>query len=116
MSENTISTQVTSYSMGKPGRTLNTARNNHFVIDSPTLGEALGSGEAFLAGVSSCGVTLIEGAAQRTGVSLPRLEVGIEGIRSTDRPMDFQRVTMRFTFTGVSRQQADELVRTYQAN
>ena len=52
---------VRSYSGGLPGRALNQARTNHFVIDSPSgPHEALSSGEAFLAGVSSCGVTLIE--------------------------------------------------------
>lgn len=116
MSENLLTTEVRSYSIGKPGRTLNTARNNHFVIDSPTLGEALGSGEAFLAGVSSCGVTLVEGHAQRTGVALKSLAVSIEGVRTADHPMDFQSISMRFEIGGVSREQAEELVRVYQAN
>lgn len=116
MSENKMTTQVTSYSIGKPGRALNTARNNHFVIDSPALGEALGSGEAFLAGVSSCGVTLIEGQAQRTGVALKSLAVTIEGVRTSERPMDFESISMQFTIGGVSQDQAEELVRVYQAN
>jgi uncharacterized OsmC-like protein len=116
MSENLLRTEVRSYSVGKPGRALNTARTNHFVIDSPTIGEALGSGEAFLAGVSSCGVTLIESHAQRSGVPLTGLAVSIEGVRTSERPMDFQSVSMRFEMSGVSQEQAEELVRVYQAN
>ena len=116
MSESLLTTEVKSYSIGKPGRSLNTPRGNHFVIDSPSLGEALGSGEAFLAGVSSCGVTLIESHAQRLGVALKSLTVSIEGVRTTERPMDFQSISMRFEIGAVSQEQAEELVRVYQAN
>ena len=63
---------VRSYSGGLPGRALNQARTNHFVIDSPSgPHEALSSGEAFLAGVSSCGVTLIELYAAAAGRAPP---------------------------------------------
>ena len=45
------------------GRTLNSARANHFVIDSSGgPAEAVASGEAFLAGISSCGVNVVNGA------------------------------------------------------
>src|SRR5713101_3055009 len=41
---------VRSYSTGTPGRALNSARHNHFVLDSPSgPNEALTNGEAFLA-------------------------------------------------------------------
>ena len=64
MSTEFLSTKVHSATVGVPGRSINQARDQHFVIDSPTIGSALASGEAFLAGVSSCGVTLVERAAQ----------------------------------------------------
>jgi uncharacterized OsmC-like protein len=113
MNEETITTRVTSQSVGRPGRSLNSARTNHFVIDSPTIGEALTSGEAFLAGVSSCGVTLVETQAQRLGVPLRGLRVEITGVRRTARPAEFAQVTMRFTLSGVSREQAEQLVGIY---
>jgi uncharacterized OsmC-like protein len=113
VSEDTITTRVTSRSIGQPGRSLNTARNNHFVIDSPTIGEALTSGEAFLSGVSSCGVTLIENHAHRNGVPLMGLRVTIDGVRATSDPTRFQSVAMRFEMDGVSQQQADELLAAY---
>lgn len=113
MSDQYLSTAVRSYSAGLVGRSLNTARNQHFVIDSPTIGEALGSGEAFLAGVSSCGVTLCENAAQQMGVPLQRMEVTIEGLREKDRPANFARIDMRFTLYGVDQEQADAVVQRY---
>ena len=42
MSEQYLSTAVRSYSVGLAGRSMNSVRNHHFVIDSPTIGEALG--------------------------------------------------------------------------
>ena len=116
MSENSIITRVTSYSIGKPGRSLNTARTNHFVVDSPKVGEAITSGEAFLSGISSCGVNLVETHAQEAGVPLKGIEVAIEGVRAADRPMDFQSISLRFELAGVSQEQAEQLVAVYKAN
>ncbi len=72
---------VRSYSSGTVGRALNSARTNHFILDSPSgPNEALTNGEAFLSGISSCGVTLIEGYAKQNGVPLKNMQVTIEGI------------------------------------
>ena len=69
--------------------------------------------EAFLAGVSSCGVTLIEGHAKDTGVPMRSIQVTIEGARPAAEPNRFATVTMTFEIAGVSAAQADELVATY---
>jgi len=62
---------VRSGSSGVLGRSLNSARHQHLVLDSPSgPNEAITNGEAFLAGISSCG-TLIEKHAHDTGVPLP---------------------------------------------
>ena len=113
MSDDTISTRVRSASIGMPGRALTSARTNHLIVDSPTIGEAITSGEAFLAGISSCGVTLVETHAQRAGVPLRGLAVAIEGVRRTDRPAEFQSISLRFELTGVSQEQAEQLVGVY---
>ena len=113
MNEDTITTQVTSVSIGRPGRALTSARTNHLIIDSPAIGEALTSGEAFLAGISSCGVTLVETHAQRTGVVLHGLTVAIEGVRRADRPVEFARIGLRFELAGVSQEEAEQLVAVY---
>jgi uncharacterized OsmC-like protein len=105
---------VRSYSGGVPGRALNQARTNHFVIDSPSgPHEALSSGEAFLAGVSSCGVTLIELYAREQHVPLRHTEVTIEGVRAVAEPNRFAEVRMRFELSGVDQEQAELLVGVY---
>lgn len=105
---------VRSYSSGVVGRALNSARTNHFVLDSPNgPNEAVTNGEAFLSGVSSCGVTLIEMYAQQHGIPLKGMEVTIEGIRSLASPNSFQAIDLRFALRGVDQAQAEQLVETY---
>jgi uncharacterized OsmC-like protein len=106
-------TSVRSYSSGTVGRSLNTAGRHHFVVDSPSLGEALTSSDVFLAGISSCGVNLVEGAARDSNVPLTHIEVTIDGKRKSDTPMNFARVEMRFTLTGPTQEQAEALIQRY---
>jgi uncharacterized OsmC-like protein len=111
MSDEKVET-VRSRSVGVPGRALNQARHHHFVLDSSTAPEALSNSEAFLAGISSCGVTLIEAHARDTGASLQRLAVEITGMRTVSEPR-FQRIDMRFELHGVDQATAERLVETY---
>jgi uncharacterized OsmC-like protein len=106
---------VRSASSGVVGRALNNARNHHFVLDSSSAPEALSNSEAFLAGISSCGVTLVEGHARDSGVPLRRMEVTIEGARAAAEPNRFQRIDMRFELHGVDQATAERLVETYRA-
>lgn len=105
---------VRSASSGSVGRAVNTARGQRLVLDSSTQprDDALTNSEAFLAGISSCGVTLIEMHAQDTGVPLRRMEVAIEGARNPAEAR-FRTITMRFEIAGVSQDQAEALVETY---
>jgi uncharacterized OsmC-like protein len=105
---------VRSVSSGVAGRARNTTRDAALVLDSSSRPQpdAFTNSEAFLAGVSSCGVTLIEMHAQETGVPLQRMTATIEGVRTPPEPR-FSRVTMRFELVGVSQAQAEELVETY---
>jgi uncharacterized OsmC-like protein len=105
---------VRSGSSGVLGRSLNSARHQHFVLDSPSgPNEAITNGEAFLAGISSCGVTLIEKHAHDTGVPLRGMEVVIEGIRSNAAPNRFQAIHLKFALRGVNRAAAEALVETW---
>lgn len=102
---------VRSVSIGHPGRALNSARMHHFVLDSSAgPSEALTNGEAFLAGISSCAVTLIEKYAAETGVPVRGMEVTISGIRSAADPARFQAIDMRFEIHGVDKPEAGRLV------
>jgi uncharacterized OsmC-like protein len=106
---------IRSSSSGTPGRAHNAVRGQTLVLDSSARpqADALTNSEAFLAGVSSCGVTLIEMHARDTGVPLRRMDVTIEGVRTAAEPNRFARVSMTFELAGVSQPQAEALVETY---
>ena len=116
MSDMKIET-VRSSSSGVIGRAASVARGQELVLDSSSRPrpDALTNSEAFLAGISSCGVTLIEMHAQEAGIPVTHLEVAIEGARSAADPARFARVSMTFTITGVSQPQAEVLVETYRS-
>jgi uncharacterized OsmC-like protein len=106
---------IRSSSSGVLGRARNTARGVTVPFDSSSRpqADALTNSEAFLAAVSSCGVTLIEMHAKETGVPLTGMDVIIEGTRTAAEPNRFARVTMTFELAGVSQPQAESLVETY---
>lgn len=106
---------VRSSSSGVIGRARNTARGAALTLDSSShpQPDTFTNSEAFLGGVSSCGVTLIEGHAKDTGVPLTHLDVTIEGVRTAEKPNRFARVTMTFELAGVTQAQAESLVETY---
>ena len=105
---------IRSSSSGTLGRAVSQAREARLVLDSSSRPQAdvLTNSEAFLGGISSCGVTLIEMHAKETGVPLQRMTVTIEGRRPATLPR-FSSVTMTFEMTGVSQAQAEALVETY---
>lgn len=106
---------IRSSSSGTIGRAHSTARGQRLVLDSSgrPQADALTNSEAFLAGISSCGVTLIEGHARDTGVPLERMDVTIEAVRAASDPARFASVTMTFAIGGVTQEQAEALVETY---
>ncbi|MGH7331572.1 MAG: OsmC family protein [Candidatus Rokuibacteriota bacterium] len=114
MSSDKIET-IRSVSSGTLGRAVSQARDARLVLDSSSRPQpdALTNSEAFLAGIASCGVTLIEMHAQETGVPLQRMSVTIEGTRTAADPARFASVAMRFELAGVSQAQAEQLVETY---
>jgi len=106
---------IRSSSSGILGRAVNEVRGQHLVLDSSARPQpdALTNSEAFLAGISSCGVTLIETHAKETGVPLRRMDVAIEGVRAAADPARFASITMRFELAGVTQGEAESLVETY---
>ena len=106
---------IRSSSSGTIGRAVNEARGQRLALDSSARpqADAFTNSEAFLAGISSCGVTLIEGYARDKGIPLSRMAVTIEGVRPAADPARFARITMRFQLAGVSQAQAEDLVGTY---
>src|SRR2546425_3189819 len=108
---------VRSSNSGVIGRARSEARGYRLLLDSSSKAkpDAFTNSEAFLAGVSSCGVTLIEVHARDTGVPLKRMDITIEGVRTAAEPNRFASVTMRFELAGVTQGQAEDLVRTYRS-
>jgi uncharacterized OsmC-like protein len=106
---------VKSSNSGVLGRALSEARGHRLFLDSSSRpqADAFTNSEAFLGGVSSCGVTLIEMHAQEVGIPLKAIQVTIEGGRTAEEPNRFATVNMTFEITGVSQAQADALVATY---
>ena len=106
---------IRSSSSGTVGRAHSAARGHRLVLDSSSRPQpdAFTNSEAFLAAISSCGVTLIEGQARDTGVPLTHMDVTIEGVRAASEPSRFASVTMTFEIGGVTQAQAEALVETY---
>ena len=101
------------------GRVLCGARNQHFVIDGPVQngcpGEAVTPPEAFLAGVGACGVELVQVIAREQSLPIPQVRVAIEGMVDRAHPVRpdvtlFNRVVLRFAISGVTREQAVDLI------
>jgi uncharacterized OsmC-like protein len=109
--------RVVSSSSATPGRAVNQVRNHQLVIDEPTHlggpGEQITPAEAFLAGVSACGVLLVQGRARDTGVPLDQVEATIEGVRHRSDTSVFQRIEIRFRLSGPSQTEAADLVEHY---
>ncbi len=106
---------VRSSSSGTVGRAVSQARGQRLVLDSssePRL-DAFTNSEAFLGAISSCGVTLIETYARDKGITMTRMDVTIEGMRTAQEPNRFASVAMTFAIAGVSQAQAEHLVETY---
>src|SRR5438105_13636041 len=106
--------RVHSASTATPGRALNQVRTHQLLIDEPTHlggpGEQITPAEAFLAGVSACGVLLVQGKARNSGVRLDQVEVSIEAIRHRRDTSVFQRIDMAFRLSGPTQEEAIDLV------
>jgi uncharacterized OsmC-like protein len=112
--------QVQSRSTPTPGRSINEIRQHRLVIDEPTHlggpGEEITPADAFLAGVSACGVLLVQGRARDSGVRLDQIGVSLEAVRHRKDTSVFQRIEMMFRLSGPSQAQALELVEHYKSH
>ena len=108
---------IRSSSSGTIGRAVSQARGQRLMLDSSSRpqADAFTNSEAFLASISSCGVTLVEMHAQEKQIPVTRMDVTIEGVRTADDPVRFASISMRFEIAGVSQAQAEALVQTYRS-
>ena len=116
MSDDEIRYGVRSVSTSTPGRTITSGAKGHVVIDSPSgPNEAMTTGEAFLAGIAACGVTLVQSIAKERSIDVGPLTCEITGVRLKSRPEDFDHLDVLFTYEKLGEQQARELTEGWQA-
>jgi len=118
MADDLLVARVSSQTIpGVAGRSLNSARTNHFIVDDPAYasgpGEEITAEEAFLSGGSACAVLLVARLARQEGVALQRVQAEIEGIRAKVDPANFRALNLRFTLAGVDQRQAQDLVERF---
>lgn len=112
------------YSSATPGRAIVQIRENHLVTDDPSEpasyyqgpGEAPGSLELFLGGVASCAVLMLERIARAEGRALGPLRAEMSATRdptSPERPPVLQSASLHFTFEGLTREEAGNLVELF---
>jgi uncharacterized OsmC-like protein len=110
------------YSSGTPGRAIIQVRQNHLVTDDPSTpgyggpGDAPSSLELFLSGVASCAVLMLERIARAQGRELGPMRAEMDAVRdpdAPDQPPVLQSARLRFQFTGMTREEAGELVETF---
>ena len=76
--------------------------NSQFHVQTST-------GESFLAGLSSCAVTLVQAVAATEGVALGPLSVEVSSHRTPDKPYDYDHIDVAFTYEGLPLGQAERL-------
>ena len=117
-----ISGRAACYSSGTPGRAIVQVRSSHLVTDDPAgplyngPGEAPSSLELFLSGVVSCAVLMLERIARAEGKILGPLRAEMEASRdpnSTGQPPVLDSARLTFIFSGLSREEAGQLVETF---
>jgi uncharacterized OsmC-like protein len=109
--EDLVSSSVHTTTTRVHGRTLNSAREHHFVIDgSSRPGEEVFSMEAFLAGISSCAVHLFQDFAEEDGIPLQQADVTIQAFRKKDELYKFDHIDLTVAMVGPTRAQAEHLV------
>jgi|SRR5579884_2359953 len=114
MTEQYLVSSVESTTTDVPDRTLNAARNHHFVIDAPAgPNEEINPVEAFLSGISSCATHLCEDFAREEGIPLERVRTNIRAVRLANEPNRFEHIDLRIELTGPLQEQAEHLVERF---
>jgi uncharacterized OsmC-like protein len=116
MNEELVYNRARSYTSGTPGRALNQVRNHYFVVDDPSLGEALGAADIFLAGISACAANQVTLRARDSGYLLRYVDVAIEGVREKRDTSWFKSIALRVLMEGVDAAQGADLVEQYKGH
>ena len=108
---------VSSKTTDVPGRTLNSARTNHWVIDSPSgPNEAVTTGESFMSGIAACAVSLVEMHTVRNSLPFGTLHVAVDAVRTDESWPEFSNIDVHFTYTEITDAQAADYTKTWTEN
>ena len=109
----------------QPGRAIVSARGNHFVVDSvPPLGgpnEELNPLDLILGALATCGTFVYEAAAIEMDLSLTEIAATVEGdfdprgVKGEPVNPRIQALRVHMDVPGLTEEQADKLVREFQA-
>jgi hypothetical protein len=111
-----ISGRAACYSSGTPGRAIVQVRSNHFVTDDPSTPSPYYNGPGEAPGVVSCAVLMLERIARAEGRTLGPIRAEMEASRdpsSQAQPPVLDSARLTFTFKGLSREEAGQLVETF---
>ena len=121
-----ITASAACYSSATPGRAIVQIRDNHLVTDDPAQpatyyqgpGQAPGSLELFLAGITSCAVLMLERIARAEGRSLGPVRAEMAATRdpqNRSQPPVLDSAHLTFVFDGLTREEAGQLVERFKA-
>jgi uncharacterized OsmC-like protein len=101
----------------QPGRFIISARHVHLVGDATAArggtGEAFVAAEFMLSALATCGLAIVSDEARKRGLKPSATLVDTSYTVDPDDNTRFRHLSMVFRFTGLSRPEADALVRAF---
>lgn len=117
MAELTLAYQAQCSSTGIPGRSICSARNQHWVADDTGGGGAVGAGELFCSSLSACAVNLVGRIANEESRTLGWMEVNVGAYRDMEKAPGeitlYDAIRIDFEIWGASDDDAQFLVKTW---
>ena len=109
----TVYNRVKTATTGTPGRSIGEVRQHYFVVDDPSVGEAMTAADYFVSGIAACASNHMELKARGQALPLRKIEVALEARRDSLDTSVFVGVDMEVDFHGVTEPQAAALLAAY---
>lgn len=117
MTSDTIVQTARSASTDIFGRTLNSARGHHYVIDGTNEpAEEVTPVEIFLSSISACAVQHVERYAREERVPVERVTAVIEAVRHRDDPSRFVSIALTVEIWGTDSATGERFVDTFRGH
>lgn len=120
MSKTLQTMTATCETIGVPGRVMAVASNRVMMIDSTSgrsgkTAEAMTAGDAFLSSLIGCGGVIVDAAARAMNIPMGKATFTCACSRYTEDPSNFTEMTINVEISGVTKDQAEQLVGVYKA-